>query len=97
MTLVRLEPAAPQSRVKHSTTEPLRSLCKSVFLIRYQNRVDPDQLALSKANLDLFFPRKNQQDKGYVKVKLVSNVFLSNFQSCYTVNSEFFARIYHDN
>ena len=26
MTLVRLEPATPQSRVKHSTTEPLRSL-----------------------------------------------------------------------
>ena len=26
MMLVRLEPAAPQSRVKHSTTEPLRSL-----------------------------------------------------------------------
>ena len=26
MTLVRLETAAPQSRVKHSTTEPLRSL-----------------------------------------------------------------------
>ena len=25
-TLVRLEPAAPRSRVKHSTTEPLRSL-----------------------------------------------------------------------
>ena len=26
MTLVRLKPAAPRSRVKHSTTEPLRSL-----------------------------------------------------------------------
>ena len=26
MTLVRLEPAAPRSRIKHSTTEPLRSL-----------------------------------------------------------------------
>ena len=26
MTLVRLEPVAPRSRVKHSTTEPLRSL-----------------------------------------------------------------------
>ena len=26
MTSVRLEPAAPQSRVKHSTTEPLHSL-----------------------------------------------------------------------
>ena len=26
MTLVRLEPAAPRSRVKHSTTDPLGSL-----------------------------------------------------------------------
>ena len=26
VTLVRLEPAAPRSRVKHYTTEPLRSL-----------------------------------------------------------------------
>ena len=26
MTPLRLEPAAPRSRVKHSTTEPLRSL-----------------------------------------------------------------------
>ena len=30
MTLVRLEPAAPRSRVKHSTTEPLRSLFKGL-------------------------------------------------------------------
>ena len=30
MTLVRLELAAPRSRVKHSTTEPLRSLFKGL-------------------------------------------------------------------
>ena len=34
MTPVRLEPAAPRSRVKHSTTEPLRSLVKSTGLPR---------------------------------------------------------------
>ena len=28
VTPVRLEPAASSSRVKHSTTEPLRSLCE---------------------------------------------------------------------
>ena len=33
MTPVRLEPAAPRSRVKHSNTEPLRSL-KGVVLGR---------------------------------------------------------------
>ena len=30
MTPVKLEPAAPRSRVKHSTTEPLRSLALHV-------------------------------------------------------------------
>ena len=30
MTPVRLEPAAPRSRVKHSTTEPLRSHCSKI-------------------------------------------------------------------
>ena len=31
VTPVRLEPVAPRSRVKHSTTEPLRSLKKKYF------------------------------------------------------------------
>ena len=31
MTLVGLEPAAPRSRVKHSTTEPLRSPADAEF------------------------------------------------------------------
>ena len=33
MTPVRLEPAAPRSRVKHSATEPLRSLVIVVILV----------------------------------------------------------------
>ena len=33
MTPVRLEPATPRSRVKHSTTEPLRSLVIVVILV----------------------------------------------------------------
>ena len=33
MTPVRLEPAAPRSRVKHSTTEPLCSLVIVVILV----------------------------------------------------------------
>ena len=33
MTPVRLEPAAPRSRVKHSTTEPLHSLVIVVILV----------------------------------------------------------------
>ena len=32
MTLARFEPATPRSRVKHSTTEPLRSLKNGVRL-----------------------------------------------------------------
>ena len=34
MTPVRLEPAALRSRVKHSTTEPLRSLIKIVIVLK---------------------------------------------------------------
>ena len=34
VTLVRLEPAAPRSRVKHSTTEPLRSLSSSLSFLK---------------------------------------------------------------
>ena len=33
MTPVRLEPAALRSRVKHSTTEPLRSLCVGMLSV----------------------------------------------------------------
>ena len=33
MTPVRLEPAAPRSQVKHSTTEPLPSLVIVVILV----------------------------------------------------------------
>ena len=43
MTQVRLEPAAPRSRVKHSTTESLRSIHKLVT--HFLN-------ALSETNLD---------------------------------------------
>ena len=38
VTAVRLEPGALRSRVKHSTTEPLRSL-----LITFANSLDPVQ------------------------------------------------------
>ena len=34
MTMVRLAPAAPRSRVKHSTPEPLRSL--AIYLVKLQ-------------------------------------------------------------
>ena len=51
MTPVRPEPAALQSRVKHSTTEPLRSLCQfNVTVVPInakhhcvENSLDPDQ------------------------------------------------------
>ena len=32
VTLVRLEPMAPRSKVKHSTTDPLCSLCYTCYL-----------------------------------------------------------------
>ena len=38
---VRLEPTAPQSRVKHSTIEPLAP-CLIIFV--FTNSVDPDEM-----------------------------------------------------
>ena len=38
MTPVRLEPAALRSRVKHSTTEPLRSLNNDLFINHIRER-----------------------------------------------------------
>ena len=57
VTPVRLEPVALRSRVKHSTTEPLRSLKKMLvfkaeiheLLVIIANREDPDQAAFSEA------------------------------------------------
>ena len=40
VTPVRLEPVAPQSRVKHSTTEPLRSPMQ--LLMSFFGDLDPD-------------------------------------------------------
>ena len=34
MRPVRPEPGAPQSRVRHSTTEPLRSICDDINIIK---------------------------------------------------------------
>ena len=39
MTSVRLEPAAPRSRVKHSTTEPLRSLAIAVVKQEFESKL----------------------------------------------------------
>ena len=41
MTPVRLEPAALRSRVKHSTTEPLRSLEMDGFLLKGERLIVP--------------------------------------------------------
>ena len=51
--LVRLEPAAPLSRVKHSTTEQLRSR---------QPDLDPDCLALYLMVFLIFFILKKSAD-----------------------------------
>ena len=61
MTPVRLDPAASRSRVKHSTTEPLRSPFQLSYkmlhisagihkiLARIANMEDPDQTASLEA------------------------------------------------
>ena len=42
---MRLEPAALQSRVKHSTTEPLRSLACSKRVSEYDQEIRQSQIA----------------------------------------------------
>ena len=44
VTPVRLEPAAPRSRVKHSTTEPLRSLNVKIL---FANKLRGDLITFS--------------------------------------------------
>ena len=39
VTPVRLEPAAPQSRVKHCTTEPLRSQMQTLMYQKSDRRI----------------------------------------------------------
>ena len=48
MTPVRLEPAAPWSRVKHSTTEPLRSQ----FVSKIELKSEPN-LRISSKGTDI--------------------------------------------
>ena len=51
MTLVKLEPAASRSRVKHSTTEPLRSLLLILLFAGSNSYGQSDQsLSLSVKN-----------------------------------------------
>ena len=49
MTPVRLEPATLRSRVKHSTTEPLRSLyvgfCLELYFVNFCNQVAEEERA----------------------------------------------------
>ena len=46
MTPMRIDPGAPQSRVKHCTTKPLCTLLENVFGRSYSS-VDLERLAVS--------------------------------------------------
>ena len=46
VTPVRLQPAAPRSQVKHSTTA-LPIVQDQIYITYFPNRVDPDQAALT--------------------------------------------------
>ena len=65
MPLVRLEPAAPLSRVKQSTTEPLRSHPKfnfstKTFVCTQKNRLS-EMILLSTQNMLELMGKKNVQ------------------------------------
>ena len=70
MTSVRLEPAAPPSRVRHSSTEPLCSLEVLSYLLlksnisSSKNSADQDQLSSEKpTDQDLHFFFRNNHEK----------------------------------
>ena len=72
MTLVRLKPAAPRSRVKHSTTEQLRSMVMSICLVheRLSAMVTPKYFAaetLSNSTLC----------RMYLLFKVLPNIYVS--------------------
>ena len=47
MTSVRLEPAAPRSRVKHSTTEPVRSMARVRGLLVWKEAMEEKGLSVN--------------------------------------------------
>ena len=67
MTPVRLEPAAPRSRVNPSTTEPLRSL--SVILVSTKPTINLKEIGLKHASVStLFLPDPSTTGKLWTKV-----------------------------
>ena len=82
MTPVRLEPAALRSRVKHSTTEPLRSLKKQIY-----GRITTDKLIfVSDKNINIsissFFEEKKMinENNSWIPFRnlFAQNIFLVN-------------------
>ena len=76
MTPVRLEPAASRSRVKHSTTEPLRSPFKFKKKPLLANSGEPDQMPCFVAS-DLVLhclPMSNKKDARLIWVNMVKQV-----------------------
>ena len=59
MTPVRLEPAASGSRVKHSTTEPLRSPVASLDMMLSNKRITKEMCRL----VFIFVVRKPHKDR----------------------------------
>ena len=61
MTLVRLEPTTPWSRVKHSSTEPLHSLCThAMFYLTVSAGTSYIQKHLDEISLDQYCCQGNQ-------------------------------------
>ena len=74
MKLVRLEPAAPRSQIKHSTTEPLRSLVSGVtqkyMVSQYKMGESQDSLMVEQDEAQQVLPHKSTHAK-YFRIKIV--------------------------
>ena len=67
VALVRLKPAVPRSRVKHSTTEPLRSLNDSLAHEKSTKYAKSENTARSKISRGFYF-RETSHMLGFAQI-----------------------------
>ena len=72
MMPVRLESAAPQGQVKHSTTEPLLSLSCPIMIVFYANTKDVDQPVHLQSEQHLYLLSEEKETATFASIKMSS-------------------------
>ena len=96
MTPVSVKPAAPQSRVKHSTTEPLCSLFFCYTLLTKGLRSDIKATFCVRKIVNIFLPinlnksKKNSKDQEMIqsrfRFRVIQTILLSIHNICFGLN-----------